>query len=308
MSMHEDILHQRQRWFRFFPEGCLEFLIATRALALVVLLSLLLLRQAQRPLLLTGLVGILWVDYALMVWWAVQTAMDLVLCAARQDRTLPGAPSGTDATMFERRRDRRYVALQVMLPSIVAAILLAPWLPFLDIIFPGLQASTAGAVLWWVNPAMVVVFVVLVVAAQRPLRKIGIASGPWTVALMIPVLHWVALHRLAVVLENRIEACRGRPAGDSDGTAPRSTPLSVALADALWVIMVLPWLVFLVLVVVQDRWPESPPWTMLPFCGTILVALFSVADLAALERVQRRHVELLAKMPQPVPAEPDPCD
>lgn len=308
MPMHEDILHQRQRWFRFFPEGCLEFLIATRALALVVLLSLLLLRQAQRPLLLTGLVGILWVDYALTLWWMVQTAMDLVLYAARQGRTLPGASSGTETTMFERRRDRRYVALQVMLPSIVAAVLLAPWLQFLDIISPGLQASTAGTVLRWVNPVLGVVFVVLVVAAQRPLRKIGIASGPWTVALMIPLLHWVALHRLTIMLENRIETCRGRPAGNSDGTASRGTPLSVALADALWVIMVFPWLGFLVLVVVQGRWPENLPWTMLPFCGTLLAALFAVADLAALERVQRHHVALLAKMPQPVPPEPDPCD
>jgi len=293
--MDEDILTRRRRWFRFFPEGALEFLIVTRVLALLLLLSLMILREAQRPIILVGLVGVLWVDYVLMVWWAAQVAMDLALLEA--DRDDPPRDSNEAASLFERPGVRYRLILQALLPSVAAAAFMAPWPVLLQTLAPSLREGTAALVLRRLDVLWAAAFVVLALVAYRAVRTMGIRSGAWTVLMMIPGVHWLALHRVAGELEQRIETYRrSRREGRGDGDSDRPTaPLAVTVADAAWVLMMLPWGVVVGWTLVRGQWPEGFPLRMVPFCGTLLAALFAVADLAALEGVQRHFVALLAE-------------
>jgi hypothetical protein len=49
----------------------------------------------------------------------------------------------------------------------------------------------------------------------------------------------------------------------------------------------LSWLIVVAVAIIHG-WPGKP----LPFCGMLLAAVFAVADLAALERIQRHLVHL----------------
>ena len=112
--MTNELLVERRKWFRVFPEGTLEFTIITRVLALLMLMALAVVSGLQRPLVLMALGAILWVDYALLMWWAIEVASDLQL--------LSGAP---DAAAHSTRRSR--IWLQAVLPSIAALVALMPW-------------------------------------------------------------------------------------------------------------------------------------------------------------------------------------
>lgn len=269
--MHDTILEQRRRWFRFFPEGGIEFAIVTRVLMVFLLLALGVVRDTQRPAALTVLLLVVWLDYALTLWWVVQMAVDL------DDLRLDPTGSGEQA-----RRRRIRLGFIVCLPSVAALIALAPW-PGLLFKNPVMRDAAAGIV-----PLVCgIAYLALTSLAVRSLRKLRIGSTVWTVLLLVPVLHWPALHRVLGTLWERLrllEQSRGQT------VQPPSGALSAA-ADALWGLALLPWLVVIVLQVVRDRWPSM----FLPTCGAILAGLFMIADLAAMERLQRHFVAALRR-------------
>jgi len=75
--MDNTVLSQRQRWFRAFPDGSIEFLLVTRLLVVFLLLGLAAMRESQRPMVLMALAVVLMADYAIMIWWSLQTVADL---------------------------------------------------------------------------------------------------------------------------------------------------------------------------------------------------------------------------------------
>ncbi len=274
--MSETSLERRKRWYHHFPEGSLEFLVATRVLGLVLLLSLLVVTDIQRPVVLSVLVGVLWCDYALALWWAIQTSLDLDLLAGRP------APTGK----------RWVLGSKALLPSIVVACAIAPWPSayiLIGRIVPslarqgGVHSETYEGLSLVGYAAAAVLFLVFAAIAYRVLRRIGLARAPWTALLFVPGAHWFAMHRIAVGLHHRIEE---KPADRAGAESPLTLAAAMALADVTWALCVIPWLALFVVAMVRG-WPSV--W--LPFCGMLLAAVFAVADLAAIERVQRHFVQ-----------------
>ena len=270
--MSGSILEQRKRWYRYFPEGSLEFLVATRVLAVVLLLAMVVMHDVQRPVILTALIGVLWFDYVLIVWWAICMTLDLDLLAGQE----PTAPETATRGWL--------IGLKVCLPSVAAAFGLAPWptLPVLRrALLPGLTVGRALAL---------VLFVVLAVVAQRTMQRIRLGKPFWTALALIPGLHWFALHRIAAGLEARIDH-NAQPA-QAQSAPPSPSSVAMSAADVTWVLCMLPWLVVLVLSVARG-WPGGFPASVFPFCGMFLAAVFGIADLAALERVQRHFTRMI---------------
>lgn len=274
--MNGEKLVERRKWFRVFPEGTLEFLIITRVLALMMMMALAIVGGTQRPTVLIGLIGILWIDYALLLWWVVQVAMDLRFVAGE---------SPDDAQAGLRAR----VAVTAILPSIAAAMALLPWDGVVLVITGARHEGTLLTIL----PVIAAVgFIALLFPAYRALRSIGLGSSVWTVLLLIPVLHFVALHRIAGGLDVRIrEQLRGRGLRDED---MRSASASLIAADVIWVLTMLPWAA-VVVIAISRGWPVGGAFKIGPICGTLLAAVFSIANLAALESVQRQIVALVRK-------------
>ena len=236
--MSNDILTQRQRWFRFFPEGSIEFLVATRVLALLLLLALLIVGKREMQLLaaVVALTGVLWLDYALI----------------------------------------------------------APWPMLLRYYQPGLLPGEAFVTVG--RGMLVVLFIVLAILAQRALQRIRLGRPLWTLLLLIPVVHWFAMHRLIVGLEARIREHEQTDSPEARDQAADSGTLAIALADVTWVLAVLPWGHVVIFPLAQGNWPAEFPQAAAPFCGVPLAAVFAVADLAAMERVQRQFTATLRKL------------
>jgi len=283
--MSNDILTQRQRWFRFFPEGSIEFLVATRVLALLLLLALLIVGKREMQLLaaLVALTGVLWLDYVLMVWWAVQIAVDL------EDLSLqPRAP------VEASRRRRVHTGILVCLPSVLAAVILAPWPTLLRLYQPGLLPGTAFVTVG--RGILAVLFIVLAVIAQRTLQRIRLGPPLWTLLLLIPVVHWFAMHRIIVGLEDRLREHGQKDSAEARDQASHPPALAIAIADVTWGLFVCPWAIVAIFMLTQGNWPVDFPHAAAPFCGVPLAAVFAVADLAAMERVQRQFVATLRKL------------
>lgn len=274
--MSEDSLAQRRNWFRFFPEGSIEFVIVTRVLALLLLLALAIVRGTQRPAVLLALVVVLWIDYLLTLWWAVQLATDL-------NALFGDTPPPAD--VLRRRRIR--AAVLAALPATAALLILAPWPHFV------LSEASRTAVTRVTVPALCGLFVVSMFVAHGALRRIELGPPPWTLLLLIPVVHWLAVHRLLISfgaeLRQRLQA-PGRPATGAPGPGP-----AVRLADVTWVVTMVSWGIALIFILRGGQWPRTLPGSVLPIGATVMAALFWVADVAAMENVQRQFVALIRK-------------
>lgn len=283
--MDNDILAQRRRWFRFFPEGSLEFLVATRVLVMILLLALLIVGKVEVQLMATliALTGVLWLDYILIVWWAVQIAIDL---KALQERPTTSA----EALGSHRLR----TGILSCLPSVVAAVIIAPWAKLLHFILPGLLPG--GAFIAIVHVVLLVLFILLVVIAQRTLQRIQFGPPLWTVLFMVPVVHLFAIHRLMAGLERRLrESTCADASAETRDRAEGSGRLAVVIADVTWVLAIVPWFILIVLMLLGGAWPAEFPQAAVPFCGVPLTAIFAVANLAAMEQVQRQFIAALRK-------------
>lgn len=268
--MNAERLAERRKWFRVFPEGTLEFAIITRILALFLLLALSVVGGTQRPMIVMGLIFVLWVDYALLIWWLLQVALDL--------RMLMGA---TDADTPTRRAK---IFIKAILPSIAAVIALVPWQQLMLILAGGTSMPR------WIPLAAGLAFVILCVPALRGLREAQVGSGLWAVLLLVPILQWPASHRLAGNLHRRI--CEQLQARTE--TAVHPPRAAMAIADVTWVLGVLPWATIAGYVLVQG-WSGQAVLKFGMVCGTVFAAFFAIANLAAMEAVQRQLVALIRK-------------
>ena len=267
--MSETNLAQRQSWYRYFPEGSLEFLVATRVLVIILLIAFIVMHDLQRPIIVTAIIAVLWFDYVLVLWWAIQVRLDLDLLAGRA----------------ESNTKRWVLGIKTFLPSVVVAYSLAAYM------MPGLaglgrpSSSSHQQLVFIVYGVAAVLFVILAVLAYRALMRIQLGKSIWIALLFVPGLHWFAIHRVAGELGRHIDELRKQQSGSEV-----SSSVSMALADVTWALTLLPWLAVIGIATVRGTGGGSV--FIFPFCGMLLGALFAIADLAALERVQRHFVHL----------------
>jgi hypothetical protein len=276
---NESGLEQRRNWFRFFPEGTIEFVVATRVLAVLLLLLLGVVKGTQRPPVLMALAGILWIDYVLTMYWVAQLATDLsglLADAVVDDRTLA------------RRRMR--AGFFLALPATCFLLMVSPWPRFLLAPGPAQQSLARTAAI-----GFGLAFLVALLLAYRQLRKMPLGLSGWLLIALIPLLHWLALHRLLSVFHRQLcekDRQLGQPE-DEGGPG-----LAAAMADGLWFLSVLPWLIMIAVGLSRGGWPMNTPYRFMPVCGSVLFALFSIVDMAAMENVQRHFVRLLRAAPR----------
>jgi hypothetical protein len=269
-------LIQRRNWFRYFPEGSIEFNAILRVLAVLLLIALLIVGGTQRPAVLVSLAAILWADAALLIWWLVQMSTDL--------DDLP-AGSGQSPEAGARRRTAAF--LIAVLPSIAAALLLAPW-P--DLFF--VRHDTRVLVQAIGLPAIGLAYIIAVVAAQRTLQRIRLGPARWTLLLHVPIVHWFAMHRLAGSLQRRIHDRASEGDAPSGGeTASGGT----TLADLLLVATVICW-ALVVLLGTHSTSLTRVLYAVANLGGIFFGTLFAIANVAMMERVQRTFVSLLRKL------------
>lgn len=252
-------LQQRREWYRFFPEGTLEFLIITRVLGLGGLLALGVAGGAYRPWVWAGVTALLWCDYLLVIWWLLQLTLDSRLAS-------PGEGPG---------QHRVVLCGQAILPSLAMVALLA--------------GLTWGRGLNW--PTVLVLLVVwagLTFIGRAALNRAGLGGGLWGLLLMIPGLHWPAVHRLSGDVAERLVDSQAEP----DGVKGSRTLLQAA--SLVWVITIVPWLVLLALTI-ANTWPQSGKARFAPLCATAPAVVFAILDLAAIENVQQRFVAWLKR-------------
>lgn len=290
-----DTFQLRQRWLRSFPDGSLEFLLVTRLLALFLLLTLAVMRESQRAMVLVVLGMVLAVDYALMVWWAIQARADLDGLAKRAE--VPPAvaattsPEGSATLEYARAMspapdDRAHLArtlLLACLPMGAAFIALVPWPA---VVFSNMVARDhasrialiVGGIAFW--PALVV--------GYRVLRNSRLTTPIWTALLAVPLVHWLAMHRIVGKLHHALDERRSAPgeAITEGGT------VAAVIADVTWVLAILPWLVLMVAGLLSSGLGGEK--FVVP-CATVLTALFAIADVAAMEGVQRRLVKAIRR-------------
>ncbi|MCL2330842.1 MAG: hypothetical protein FWC56_06030, partial [Phycisphaerae bacterium] len=321
--MDGERLIERRKWFRVFPEGTLEFTIVTRVLALVLLISLAVVGSAQRPLALAALAFILWVDYALLMWWMIQVATDLLLvCGKLPDDTpsyrmplglrvvLPSVAFslmvipwvdlltilglGAKANYFRfvpvvgvvlfllflvpAYRSSSYrvrLGFKIILPSVAVLLAVTPWVDLLTILGFGSMTTVLGVGVktqYFIAPiAGVVLFLLFFVPAYKSLLRIGVNSPIWASVLLIPIFHWFALHRVAAVMDRRIDHQLRARGFEKLSHRPR---LAIGMADITWLLGVVPWLVVLIFVLLRG-WPMGGAFRGGVVCSTILTALFT---------------------------------
>jgi len=287
-----DTLSQRQRWFRSFPEGTLEFLLVTRILSVFLLLSLTVVRESQRTVVLLALSAILLLDYVLMVWWAVQMTVDLNSLVGRTaGPSNAGQHEGADqpgnggAGPGKRGPRGSVIALLACLPALTVFLALAPW-PELFIRNPFARADFMRVFL----PAAGVLFLVSLVIGYRALAAIRPGPSLWTALVLVPFLHWFAMHRLVAHMRTRLDAySRSRGEVSTDGMMP-----AIPIADVTWALAVVPWAAVAVLRLVKGTWSSY-----FPPCGAVLVAIFAVADVGVMEGLQKRFLVALRRLELP---------
>ena len=270
MSARESqALNHRRAWFGLFPEGSVEFLLPTRILLVVLLLAMAGVHETQRSKVFLALCLMLWADYSVVLWWTIQAAADLC-----------GLESLTGRAQFISSRLR--AGILVSLPSAALFLLFAPWQ---ELVFE--SAVTIATVSRITTPLLLVLYLLLLFPGLRVLKQLGFGSTLCNLLLLVPLVHWFALHRLLTQLRRRIHTLNG-------ATGHEGPALAIPLADATWVVGMLPWIMLLAIAAVRQNW-----FRLVVPCGALLAAVFSVADVAAIEGVQRELASLLRKTDTP---------
>lgn len=265
-ALREARLAEQRRWFRYFPEGPLEFLAAVRFLWILGLFVVPVVSGFLRIYAALALAFLLSADAALAAWWLAQIAFDRDVWTGRR-------------TWNPREARRRAVALTL-------GVLAAHGLLFL-------VAITFGRLPFdWVRvhpgavSALRSILIVLYVAVVPVTIVAGRAAGGRTglvCLLPVPFLHWLAVRRLArcigADLAADVTARTGRPAPFSTG--------AILTAEALWIL--------LVPVLAANLWGAflwtRPSWQAI--CSGIIIAVAGVADVAAVESVQQAYLRYL---------------
>ena len=266
-------LAERRAWFRHFPEGTIEFTIVTRVLAILLLGVIMIVSSAQRHHALTALVAVLWLDYALTLWWLIQLSRDLDDLFEQPDLDAGAA------------RKRRLVLLGMLIvPSVLAALILAPQTQ-------ALLTRAGGKVLL---PVLGVVYLAAVGFARRALLRLNLVSGLHAVLLFVPVVHWFALHAAVVRLHGRIREralSRGFAVSDETGRGAASIAADVLLGGGIVF-----WGLWILLTLARGGAMTGPLPTLVELVGIFFAALFAVVDVAVMEALQRRFSALIKRL------------
>lgn len=269
-----DSLSERRRWFRHFPEGSAEFLLVTRVMALGLMLLLAVVHSTQAIAVATAVIVILWVDHLLMIWWTIQISSDL------DDMDQPSPPAAATS-----RLHRAKALAAAACPLVAALPLLAPW----DRLVFGFE-STRAAAMRIVVPILMLGFAAGLVAARRLIRTLRAGTPAWKVLLVIPAFHWLALQRILPGLEAEVEK-RARRGGMHPHIPHTGTALMVA--NLAWLGSMATWGGYLALSLEIGGLSAPGMKTACALFGTLLAVFLMTAQLAAIEHVQRRFVELL---------------
>lgn len=265
-------LVQRRAWFRYFPEGTLEFLLVTRVLALLLLAGLTVVRGSQRPGVLLVLGAVILVDYLLILWWGIQLVIDL------RDLASPEAIESRQA-----RKQRLRTFLVAMLPAVFVLFLLTPVLEFL-IADPVFRNRLAGIL----NPAMAVVYLILLVFACRRLLAIQLGNLIWVILLLVPGLHLIAMQRLVIQWQHRISRQL------QSARVKTEPPARIALhVSDIAGVATLAAVGLLVIMNVSDASGWDRFFAPAHLGTTAVAALFAIAQVALMENVQRRYLAAL---------------
>jgi hypothetical protein len=275
--MSQSCLEQRRGWFRFFPSGSIEFVVITRVLALLLMLLLLIAKGTQRPFVFLALCGMLWADYLLTLSWLVQLGTDVIGLTSRPP---------LEASELSARRAR--LLLVTILPATFLFAVVAPWAQV--VLPPGPMQSAASRI---VAPILIVAFIISLVLAWRKAQSLQLGPSIWMLAALVPLLHWLGVHRLLGHIDNRIRGLLPQPP-KADDSGPS---LAATAADVLWIMTILPWFIMVVIVIVRGvQTVDATPYRFIPICGAMLFGVFSVVDLAAMEVVQRRFLQLIRSL------------
>jgi len=278
--MSEEMLTRRRQWLQCFPEGTIEFNLVTRILVVGMLGSLAVLPESQHRLVLTGLVGVLWIDYLLILWWVVQLGTDLEMIIDRPGQSAPQS----------RRRDLVY-AFWASLPTLPALLILAPWSEL--IIREEASRITLMRILF---PALAVCFIVTLLVAMCVLNRLRLAAMGWILLWLIPVFHLLALHRIIKAIQARI---RNHRLDTGLGTDERYVMGgSLITGDIIWLLSLVPWLVLVMKATQDSAFTISTGGKALIILGTVLVAVLSAFELSLMERLQRQHLGLINRKSQ----------
>jgi hypothetical protein len=266
----DNVALERRQWFDHFPEGSIEFTVVTRVLALLLLASLIVFPAAQRPTVLTALAGVVWLDYVIVIWWVVQMACDM-------NDLFAGAPIPAHVA----RRRRMLEGLKIVLPSLALLALIAPW-PML--LIP--RAAARAATMQVLVPVLLLLFCGLAIVSVRAIRRLGLAKGFWSVLLLVPLVHWLAVHRVLHTLASRL----AKPAVEHGQTIsqPRTAGSGVLL-----ILAIVCWASWIALL-----WTDQSGAALRAAQGlsVLLGALFAVTDVATMEGLQRQFVTVLRKL------------
>jgi hypothetical protein len=268
-----DLLTERKRWYSYFPEGTLEFLVITRVLALLLLGALILVPSSQRPAVLVALAAIVWLDYALVLWWLMQVAGDLNRLFARSTLDRPVTDPGIRNMLL------------ALLPSVLIFLAVAPW-PSLVL---GRGEATARLASF-LQPGLAIAALVALPLGYRALQTYGLSGGLRTLLLLIPIVHWFALHRLLAPLHARVREgaiAEGLPVSQETGAGA-----AAGAADVLLLISAVFWIAWAVLL------GSGRIGALLALAqGGALAAgsLFAITQVAALEYLQRRFATLIRR-------------
>jgi hypothetical protein len=227
--------------------------------------------STQRPAVLVALGGVIWLDYALLMWWLLQMSSDL-------------------GSLFEpgvagRASPNVSMAVLVFIPSVVALMVLAPWAQFLI-----RRDGAREQVLMFLIPVLIAAYLASLPFAYRGLRRAGLPGGVWSVFLLVPVLHWLAVDRMLRPLHARVRERalqRNLPVSSETGAGS-----AAGAADVLLIIAALFWSLWVGLVLAG----RGGVLLMSVQAASIAVgSLFAITQVAALEYLQRRFVALIRR-------------
>jgi hypothetical protein len=274
--MSEDALNHRRQWFECFPAGTIEFNLITRVLAVGTLGALAVMPESQHLLILNGLAGILWADFILLIWWTVQLGNDLITAIE----------SPTEFRSWAHRRSL-ICAFWCILPTLPALLLLAPWAAFI-IQNEALRAKTSAILI----PVLAIGFVASLPFAVRAMRRLQLANTLWSFLWFIPILNLFVLHRIIKSTQNRIQHHRLEA-----GLRPDEHVMGASLiaGDVVWLLTLIPCAVVLLKRLQSSEFVNDPAGKALIVLATVLFAVFSIIQLALMERLQRQFLSVIVR-------------
>ncbi len=258
-------LAARRRWFRSFPDGSLEFVAAIRIVWILAFFAAPVIGGFLQVYATLAIGAVLLLDFGLVMTWLVRITADRDAWARRGTAENPaGARSGASLTAIA------LIAQALLLAFLALSFLRLP----LEIVrtHPGV-ANTAR----WV---LLAAYAVAAVATARSCRSAGLRSRASGILLAAPLLSWWALRRfardVAAPMTNEVQVLK-KP--------PHLSGAGFVMADAAWLAALV---VSVAVVLLARNMGMHATWQNA--CSGILLAVAAIADVAALESVQRVYL------------------